>query len=78
MGHTFLDRTIALEENAQRLGQAEQRTDFDVDDVTTFVDFHIGGQRDASILLEVSSEEMTRTTTITFGICHWISSIDEI
>ena len=45
-------------------------TYFDIDNITTFVDFHVDRQRDASIFLEVACEQMARTAAITFRICH--------
>lgn len=61
MGHTFLNSTIS----------------FDVDDVTTFVYFHVDRQRNATILLEIAGEQVTRTTTITLWIGHSSSGTDE-
>ena len=72
MGHTLLHSTIALvnETVKEKDLLATMCTDFDVDNVSPFVDLHVGGQWNSSILLEVACEQMTRTTAITFGVDH--------
>jgi hypothetical protein len=71
MGHTFLHGTIALDGTISiRVDFEHVRAYFDIDNVATFVDLHVGSQRYSSILFEIPRKQMTCTTTITFGICH--------
>lgn len=55
--------------------QVDGITNFDVDDVAAFVDLHVGRQRDAAILLEFAREQVARTATVTFGICHYLLAV---
>ena len=82
MWHTFLYSTIALNQfQILHIGVKvvnRNKTDFNVDNVTAFEDFHIGSQRNSSIFLEISREQMASTTTITFWICHSSNGTDEL
>lgn len=53
VGHTLLDRTVSL----------------DVNDVTNLVDSQVSGQRNCSVLLEVTLEHVTSTRSVTTTIC---------
>lgn len=55
--HTFLYGTIALSENRDKNRLNCYSSDeiyFNIDNVTTFVDFHVGSQRYTAIFLEIS------------------------
>jgi hypothetical protein len=57
MGHTFLNSTISLDARSKEFDQSNERaTDFDVDNVTAFVYFHVDRQWNATILLEIAGE----------------------
>ena len=43
----------------------------DVDDITTSVHFHVGGQWDDTICLEFSGEYVTSTTSVTLSVGHF-------
>jgi hypothetical protein len=54
VGHTLLDGTIS----------------FDIDDVTTFVDLHVGGHVDDSMLSERFGEHVTGSPSFTVSVSH--------
>jgi hypothetical protein len=55
MWHTLLDGTITL----------------DVNDISTLVHFHVGGQLDHTISSVRTLEQVPGTTSVTIGVCHF-------
>lgn len=48
---------------------------FNVYNIASFVDFHVGGQLDDTIRSEVSSEQVSCTTSVTVCINHFLEFI---
>lgn len=72
-GHTFVDSTVTLKRDDNSVvlsGKPDPLHYLDIDIVSGFVHFHVGGQIDHSMVAEFAREHVARSTTVTVCSSH--------